>query len=87
MSKYRKKPVVIEAEQFHIGAERWPDGILGRELHRNDHHPHVKTLRGSLPISDGDWIVTNARGEKSPCEPDVFEATYDLVEEAPDAQP
>lgn len=31
--------------------------------------------------SSGDWIIRGAKGELCPCEPDIFEATCELVEE------
>lgn len=39
----------------------------------------IKTLEGSLKVSPGDWIITGVQGEKYPCKPDIFEATYDAV--------
>lgn len=61
MSKYRKKPVVIEATQTDV------------EL-------TVETLEGPLHASPGDWIITGVKGERYPCKPDVFAATYEPVE-------
>ncbi len=28
----------------------------------------------------GDWIITGVKGERYPCKPDIFAATYDPVE-------
>lgn len=39
----------------------------------------VKTLEGNMRVSDGDWIITGVKGEKYPCKPDIFEATYEPV--------
>ena len=27
----------------------------------------------------GDWIITGVKGERYPCKPDIFEATYEPV--------
>ena len=27
----------------------------------------------------GDWIITGVHGERYPCKPDIFEATYEPV--------
>lgn len=39
----------------------------------------IKTLEGRLHVSPGDWIITGVKGEKYPCRPDIFEATYEKV--------
>lgn len=79
MAKYRKKPVVIEAEQFLINGEAvtWIDGVQ-REPGENKPY-YVQTLEGPLNVSHGDWIITGIKGEKYPCKPDIFEATYEQV--------
>jgi len=77
MAKYRKRPVVIEAEQFLAGmtVEGMCANIACREL-----QPHVHTLEGPLRASDGDWIICGVQGEFYPCKPDIFEATYEPVD-------
>lgn len=40
----------------------------------------VKTLEGALKVSYGDWIIQGVKGELYPCKPDIFDATYELVE-------
>lgn len=83
MPKYRKKPVVIEAEQW-LGSFSSPD-ICDQGQHcesRAPHLPHIHTLEGEMRVNRGDWIITGIKGEKYPCKPDIFEATYERVEEA-----
>jgi hypothetical protein len=77
MAKYRKKPVVVEAEQFVNGetVEGMCANIACPVL-----PPHVHTLEGTLHVSDGDWIICGVNGEFYPCKPDIFEATYEPVE-------
>ena len=75
MAKYRKKPVVIEAEQFWPGKTFLPEGICLTCY--VDQRPHVHTLEGPLVASPGDWIITGVKGERYPCKPDIFEATYE----------
>lgn len=83
MAKFRKKPVVIEAEQFIAGAPTAPDGICFLDSCKEYFQgPHVHTLEGSLHVSSGDWIITGVKGEKYPCKPDIFEATYEPLQEA-----
>jgi hypothetical protein len=41
----------------------------------------IHTLEGDMRADVGDWIVRGVKGEFYPCKPDIFEATYDLVDE------
>lgn len=91
--KFRKKPVIIEAEQFIVGADGSVpsiDGVMWSEEVMADYdgtknqavsRPYVDTLEGKLWVSDKDWIITGIKGEKYPCKPDIFEATYEKVED------
>lgn len=62
MSKYRKKPVIVEAYQ----TEKEMD---------------VETLEGTMHVSVGDYIITGVNGERYPCKPDIFEKTYEKINE------
>jgi len=83
MAKYRKKPVVIEAEQWFPGkgvvgvTELVYDSGDGKTSSQNK--GMVETLEGPLYVSPGDWIITGVKGERYPCKPDIFEATYEPV--------
>lgn len=89
--KFRKRPIVVEAVQFFASARPWPDGVFdgccwtpvygGRE--KAHQGPHVATLEGLHCVSEGDWIITGVKGEKYPCKPDIFEATYEPVSPEP----
>lgn len=37
----------------------------------------VSTLEGDMIASPGDWIITGVNGEQYPCKPDIFEKTYE----------
>jgi hypothetical protein len=41
---------------------------------------YVQTLEGPLKVSDKDWVIKGVKNEFYPCKPDIFEATYELVE-------
>ena len=74
--KFRKKPVVIEAEQFWANsAKGWPWGVYMEEGQFM-----IDTLEGQMHVSEGDWIITGVKGERYACKPDVFEMTYEAVE-------
>ena len=88
MPKYRKKPVVIEAEVYKPGMEDGFSPFLGHILPENVVRDskfnldvaYIDTLEGKHMICHGDYIITGIKGERYPCKPDIFEATYDPVE-------
>ena len=41
----------------------------------------IETPEGSMIAEPGDWIVTGPKGERYPCKPAVFHATYEPIEE------
>lgn len=41
----------------------------------------VQTLEGKMTALKGDWIIKGIKGEFYPCKPEIFEATYEPVEE------
>lgn len=41
--------------------------------------PYIKTLEGKMYISEGDYIITGIQGERYPCKPDIFKASYEEV--------
>ena len=76
--KYRKKPVVIEATQWH-GFEKGPHD-LGVVPYDKAGYGWIDTLEGGHIVTIKDWIITGIKGEKYPCKPDIFEQTYEKVE-------
>lgn len=45
------------------------------------HHGWIDTLEGGHIVCPKDWIITGVKGEMYPCKPDIFEATYEAVDE------
>jgi hypothetical protein len=43
--------------------------------------PFIKTLEGPMLISPGDYIAIGPKGERYPIKPDIFELTYEKVDE------
>lgn len=43
-------------------------------------HGWIDTMEGGHIVCPGDWIITGVKGERYPCKPDIFEATYEEVE-------
>lgn len=39
----------------------------------------IPTMEGVMRAGLGDWIITGVKGERYPCKPDIFAATYEPV--------
>jgi hypothetical protein len=87
--KFRKKPIVIEAVQYRRG-QPLPPGVercsrivpvFDQYDEPIEHYDAVRTLEGEMRVSDGDWVICGVKGEYYPCKPDIFEATYEAVED------
>lgn len=91
MTRYRKKPVVIDAVR---NDGEWPtilawlDALAGGRFsvplggeppvtRTSDGVLHIKTLEGVMRCDVGDWLLCGVQGEFYPCKPDIFEATYE----------
>lgn len=90
--KYRKKPVVIEAVQWtgknfqeilNFVAETEGDNARSMlAFHQNK--LHIKTLESgdNMHVLDKkDWVIRGIKLEYYGCKPDIFEQTYEKVEE------
>ena len=90
MSKFRKKPVVIDAVQFtyknwmvlndFADMGRLEDGKPERVREGSDFFLMIPTLEGVMKAEHGDWVIKGVKGELYPCKADIFEATYEPVE-------
>lgn len=88
MSRFRKRPVVIEAVQW-TGERAAGDGVppawysnsLLDGLIRRDKDRKLKlwTDAGVMTASPGDWIVKGIRGELYPVNAEIFNDTYELA--------
>ena len=88
--KFRKKPVVIEAHKLSrmfadvcvqfVGAANIDSYGLG-EFKEDECYINIKTLEGVIRASEGDYIIKGVAGEFYPCKPEIFEKTYEKVEE------
>lgn len=80
MTKYRKKPVEIEAivwtgDNLAEALSFVNTGDVGKSGDRFV----IKTLEGDMTASPGDFIIRGVQGEFYPCKPDIFDATYEEV--------
>lgn len=103
MTKYRKKPVEIEALQLTrenvAEVARWCGGRVVEEAKPGDPTDvyialDIPTLEGTMRgetlhsstwngrrYIGGDFIIRGVQGEFYPCKPDIFEQTYERVED------
>lgn len=44
-------------------------------------HGWIEMLEGGYIVCPGDWIITGVEGEHYACKPDIFQKTYEAVEE------
>jgi len=91
--KYRKLPVEIEAElvselleKFKHDFRNLPEWV--KEAYENttintitDNNFIIKTLEGNMIASKNDYLIKGVNGELYPCKSEVFQKTYELVEE------
>lgn len=84
MPKFRKKPVVIEAVQWTGDNLREIKAFMGVESVPYDAGKDsflIHTLEGNHEASKGDWVIRGVKGEFYPCKPDIFDQTYEKVED------
>jgi len=93
MPKYRKKPVVIEAFRYStnpddktISVPKWYlEAVVNGVVFSDGVFDYIRTLESPnnapLRIDEGDYVIKGIKNELYPCKPDIFAATYELVEE------
>lgn len=96
MAKYRKKPVLVEAFKFYV--DPMPDWFMDKVTTNevilfncnynrytiDEAFCHIDTLEGVMEGRGGDFIIKGIQGEIYPCKPDIFEATYEILDESED---
>lgn len=87
---YRKKPVVIEAENTSVllvlASQSWenlPAWVRAEYEKGNivfgDDKLLIKTLEGTMTAEKTDMVIRGVKGEVYPCKKDIFDATYEKV--------
>ena len=83
--KFRKKPVVIEAWKIDSSDRNMPPWVFaGDKVKWRDGAGtklEIETLEGIMVGDKGDYLIKGVAGELYPCKPDIFEMTYEQVEE------
>lgn len=85
----RKKPVVIEAmrhEDSYASVQAiwaWSGGMVNADEstdRKGTWFLRVRTLEGVMRAQPGDYVIKGVKGEFYPCKPDVFLATYEVLQ-------
>lgn len=85
MTKYRKKPVVIDAwqltkENVEVGIPDWINLDTVHIVDGDVLFAEIVTLEGVMQANEGDYIIKGVQGEFYACKPDIFEQTYEVAE-------
>lgn len=89
----RGKPMTYSPQ--HQRVNDWEGQVVRRYRHPDvsDHatckhcgntmhvHGWIDTLEGGHTVCPGDWVITGVAGERYPCKPAIFEATYEPADE------
>ena len=93
IAKYVKKPVEIEALQIFgniteikefigdNGDVYIADAAYKAGVHLPITVVIIHTLEGDMKATDGDYIIKGVKGEFYPCRKDIFEETYEKINE------
>lgn len=83
MTKYRKKPVVVDAFQWTGDKNQTEDpewiieAISKGDVFFYNKQMEIKALEGQMTAKQGDYIIKGVKGEFYPCKPDIFHKTYE----------
>lgn len=89
MTRYRKRPVEVEAFQILMYTMRnrdypqwFADAIMSGVVYQktNPNYPvecTIRTLEGEMDANLGDYIIKGVNGELYPCKQDIFNKTYE----------
>lgn len=92
MLRVRKLPVEVETVRFNGGIDSateiiyWGGSSAPLQWVQADssttEHISITTMEGVMRAEIGDFIIRGVKGELYPCKPDIFMATYELIEGA-----
>lgn len=82
MAFYRKRPVIVEAFRYYASEKPdwFTDALITMDIIDYQTHCEIRTLEGTMRGEIGDYIIKGIAGEIYPCKPDIFEASYEEVE-------
>jgi len=79
--RVRKKPVEVEAMHFTSEnlqeVSNWCNGLIVG----SNTYMQIMTLEGVMTARLGDYIIKGVHGEYYPCSPEIFNMTYEVIDE------
>ena len=83
--KVRKKAVDVEARQLNMAnieqIAQWCNGIVRKREDNFDPSIQIMTLEGIITARMNDWVIKGVAGEFYPCKPEIFDRTYEKIDE------
>lgn len=93
MPLFKKKPVTIEARQTPEDEKTYHEEIINfihwildssphganLYLHESTGYLALQTLEGPMTVPPGWWVIRGVAGEFYPCDPSIFERTYEFI--------
>lgn len=89
--RYVKRPIPVEAIQIPVKAptareylvwsDNAPEWFHGRDIWMTEDGLIIPTLEGDMLCNWGSYIIQGVDGEIYPCHKDIFEKTYEPMEE------
>ena len=71
----------LTEENIEAGIPDWIDTDQVSIFGGANAFAEIHTLEGTMQASYGDYIIKGVKGEFYPCKPDIFEQTYEKVED------
>jgi hypothetical protein len=93
MAYFRKKPTVVEARQMPRAPvsevlppearalARWCGGAILTNTSSGEWCIDIMDSDITMRALPGDWILKDAQGFFQPCKPNIFDATYEFLED------
>jgi len=85
VKSYAKRPIVVQAIKWtgenKEAIKDFTKGGIRSCSEWSENGLMIKTLEGDMLAPVGSYIIQGLKGEFYPCQGDIFEATYDLVDE------
>ena len=79
--KYRKKSVIVDAIQWTGKNYSEIQKFISCGYFFINDKVIISTLEGDMTASLGDYIIKGVNKEVYPCKPDIFQKTYEPIEE------
>ena len=81
--KFIKKPIPVEAVQWTGGNAEEIINFMGDNPPVFDFWNSIiiQTLEGEMKAPIGSWVIRGPKGEYYPCRRDIFEETYERIDE------